>query len=134
MPSERSSSESPGIFLQDWVTVSAFWHLCFRAWLQISPAEIHIDSKYCHVWCNWKTSMLSIHVTFRGCIPEKNSLDDSSKDVALLFHEDILVDGDRCTVLLRMSGTSQLLTPAEVQRSIKKKLPKFGMASLPSYP
>ena len=71
---------------------------------------------------------------FSGCISEKDSLDDSSKDVALLFHEDILVDGDRCTVLLRMSGTSQLLTPAEVQRSIKKKLPKFGMASLPSYP
>ena len=66
-------------------------------------------------------SILGIHVNFQVFFLEKSSLDDSSKDVALLFHEDILVDGDRCTVLLRMPGTSQLLTPAEVQQSTKKK-------------
>eukprot|EP00435_Cladocopium_sp_Y103_P008221 s3309_g2.t1 len=36
-------------------------------------------------------------------------------DVALLFHEDLLVDGDRCSVLLRVRGATELLMPAEAE-------------------
>ena len=37
------------------------------------------------------------------------------QDVALLCHDDLLVDGDRCSVLLRMPGATNLLMPAEVE-------------------
>ncbi|CAK9008949.1 unnamed protein product, partial [Durusdinium trenchii] len=37
----------------------------------------------------------------------------AAEAVALLFHKDVLVDGDRCSVLLRMPGSQELLMPAE---------------------
>lgn len=33
----------------------------------------------------------------------------------MLCHDDLLVDGDRCSVLLRMPGATNLLMPAEAE-------------------
>lgn len=33
------------------------------------------------------------------------------KGAAMLCHDDLLVDGDRCSVLLRMPGATNLLMP-----------------------
>ena len=51
----------------------------------------------------------------------------AAEAVALLFHKDVLVDGDRCSVLLRMPGSQELLMPAEVRCSSSVPAPKGGV-------